>query len=508
MKILLIYPQYPETFWGLKYALKFIAKKAALPPLGLVTVAAMLPRDWERKLVDMNASALTDAQLEWADFAFISAMTIQEKSTREVIDRCKKKGLKIVAGGPLFTTHSSDFEMLVDHLVLGEAEGSIPALLANLEKASSQQVSDRYVYKCEDWPDIRQTPPPEWSLIDLKKYDTIGIQYSRGCPFDCDFCDIVILNGENPRQKNKDQILTELETLYQLGWRGSVFFVDDNFIGNKALLKKELLPALINWLKQKNYPFHFNTETSINLADDEELMQLMGQAGFDKVFVGIETPHEESLAECNKFHNQNRDLVASVKKMQNHGFEVMGGFIIGFDNDPPSIFEKQIHFIQKSGIITAMVGLLTAVRGTSLYQRLESENRLIHEATGNNTDFTLNFIPKMNREILVNGYRKVLKTIYTPREYYKRVITFMKEFKPFPRRKKIRIKRADVWIFAKTIWHLGIKNKGRFYYWKLLSWTILRRPRLFGNAITYAIVGFHFRKMFVAQTVTSSIQSR
>lgn len=493
MKILLIYPQYPETFWGFKYALKFVSKKATLPPLGLLTVAAMLPRAWEKKLVDLNVSSLTDTDLEWADFAFISAMTIQEKSTREVIDRCRKKKLKTVAGGPLFTTQSKDYEPLVNHLVLGEAEGSLPPFLADLEKGSARQV-----YTCTDWPDIRKSPSPDWSLINLKKYDSIGIQYSRGCPFNCDFCDILILNGQTPRPKSKEQVLAELEGLHRQGWRDGVFFVDDNFIGNRGVLKRELLPGLVDWMKQRKHPFHFFTETSINLADDEKLMQLMGQAGFNKVFVGIETPHEESLAECNKYHNQNRDLLASVKKMQNHGFEVQGGFIIGFDNDPPSIFEKQIRFIQQSGIMTAMVGLLTAFQGTPLYKRMEDENRLIHDSSGDNTDFSLNFIPKMNKEILLNGYRGVLKTIYAPKEYCKRVITFMKEFKPFPNRKTMRISMVELRAFARSIWHLGIKNKGRWYYWKLLSWTMLRRPRLFGKAVTYAILGFHFRKIFAA----------
>jgi radical SAM superfamily enzyme YgiQ (UPF0313 family) len=426
-------------------------------------------------------------------------MSVQAQSAREVIACCRDKGLKIAAGGPLFTTQSHDFENSVDHLVLGEAEGILPSFLADLQNGSA-----RKIYRCEGWPDISQTPIPDWSLINVKNYDSIGIQYSRGCPFNCDFCDILVLNGQNPRQKSKEQILNELESLYQLGWRDGIFFVDDNFIGNRAILKNELLPALVDWIKKRNYPFHFFTETSINLADDEILMQLMGQAGFNKVFVGIESPHEESLAECHKSLNQHRDLVSSVKKLQNHGFEVMGGFIIGFDNDPPSIFEKQIRFIQKSGIITAMVGLLMVFRGTPLYRRMEMENRLLNETTGNNTDLSLNFIPKMNKESLVNGYREVIKTIYAPREYYKRVITFLKEFKPFPNHgKKKHITLVELLAFARTIWHLGIKNKGRIYYWKLLTWTALRRPQLFGRAVTYAIMGFHFRKMFKIQTLKS-----
>ncbi len=489
MKILLVYPQYPETFWSFKYALKFISKKAAFPPLGLLTVAALLPQEWEKKLVDMNVTGLTDAHLDWADLVFISAMVAQKKSARETIQKCKVKGLKVVAGGPLFTTQSSEFDS-VDHLVLNEAEETLADFLKDLENNSA-----RHIYKSNDWPDIRESPSPEWQLINMKKYESMSIQYSRGCPFNCEFCDIRLLNGEKPRRKSKDQVLEELEALYRRGWRGGVFFVDDNFIGNRAVLKKQLLPALIDWMEQKKHPFHFYTEASINLADDEDLIRLMARAGFDKVFIGIETPHEESLTECNKYTNKNRDLMANVKKIQGHGLEVQGGFIIGFDHDPPSIFEKQINFIQQSGIVTAMVGLLTAVKGTRLYQRLNQENRLLSTSSGNNTDFSLNFIPKMNMENLINGYRKVLQTIYSPKDYYKRVITFLKEFKPILKKRRKKLQLSYLGAFLKSIWRLGIVGRERLYYWKLLFWTTWRRPRLLGQAVKFAIFGFHFRKI-------------
>lgn len=492
MKVLLVYPQYPETFWSFKYALKFISKKAAFPPLGLLTVAALLPREWEKKLVDMNVTGLTDAHLDWADLVFISAMAAQKKSAQETIQRCKTKGLKVVAGGPLFITQSNEFDQ-VDHLVLNEAEGSLPEFLQDLENGNA-----RPVYRSQDWPDIQKTPSPEWQLINMKKYESMNIQYSRGCPFNCEFCDIRILNGEKPRRKSKDQVLEELEALYRKGWRGSVFFVDDNFIGNRAVLKKHLLPSLIDWMERKKHPFHFYTEVSINLADDEDLMQLMARAGFEKVFVGIETPHEESLTECNKYTNKNRDLMANVKKIQGHGLEVQGGFIIGFDHDPPSIFEKQIRFIQQSGIVTAMVGLLTAVKGTRLYQRLKTENRLLSSSSGNNTDFSLNFIPKMNMETLIDGYRKVLQTIYSPKDYYKRVKTFLKEFKPSFKKRRKKFHLSYLGAFFKSIWRLGIIGKERLYYWRLLFWTTWRRPRLLGQAVKFAIFGFHFRKIFGA----------
>jgi len=329
----------------------------------------------------------------------------------------------------------------------------------------------------------------------MRKYAAMSIQYSRGCPFNCEFCDIIVLNGHKPRTKSKEQILEEVEILYTRGWRGGVFFVDDNFIGNRKRLKVEILPFLVDWMKQKKYPFHFLAEASINLSDDEELMQLMVKAGFRKVFIGIETPNEDSLAECNKYQNKNRDLIACVKKIQDAGLEVQGGFIVGFDNDPPSIFERQISFIQKSGIVTAMVGLLNAPRGTRLYHRLKKENRLLKDTSGDNTDCSLNFIPKMNVEALINGYRKILHTIYSPKCYYERVMKFLREYRPEQLKTRTSLKYSYFKAFLKSIWVLGIKGKERLYYWRLISWTLIRRPRFLSLAISFAIYGFHFRKI-------------
>jgi len=489
LKILLVYPQYPDTFWSFKHALKIVSKKASFPPLGLLTIAAMLPNEWEKKLVDMNVTTLTDEDLEWADYVFISAMVVQQDSVREIITRCKKLNAKIVAGGPLFTTGYEEFDG-VDHFVLGEAEVTLAPFLADLEKGKA-----KHIYTSTERPDISKTPIPLWSLINMNKYSSMPIQYSRGCPFDCDFCDIIILNGHKPRTKNKDQVLAELEALYNQEWHGSVFIVDDNFIGNKRKLKTEILPAIIKWMEEKKHPFILFTEASINLADDEELMRLMVEAGFNQVFVGIETPNEESLAECNKFTNINRDLVASVKKMQNHGLEVQGGFIVGFDSDPLSIFRSQISFIQRSGIVTAMVGLLNAPRGTRLYQRLKKENRLLKGISGDNTDCSINFIPKMNHETLINGYKHIVQTIYAPKQYYERVKTFLKEYKPQKRKGASRIQFYHIRAFFKSMWVLGVKEKGRRYYWKLFVSTLLRRPRSFPLSISLAVYGLHFRKV-------------
>ena len=493
MKILLVYPQYPDAFWSFKHALKFISKKAAFPPLGLLTVAAMLPEEWQKKLVDMNITTLTDEDIKWADYVFISAMIVQQKSVKEVIAQCGELHAKIVAGGPLFTTGYEQFNLGdVDHLVLGEAEDTLPLLLEDLQKGCAQ-----HIYESNEHPEITETPIPLWELVDMGKYASMNVQYSRGCPFNCEFCDIVILNGHRPRTKDKSQLIAEFEALYGQGWRSSVFIVDDNFIGNKRKLKEETLPAMVEWSQKRKYPFRFFTEASINLADDEELMQLMTKAGFDTVFVGIETPNEESLVECSKFQNVNRDLVASVKKMQNYGLEVQGGFIVGFDSDPVSIFKSQINFIQKSGIVTAMVGLLNAPPGTRLYHRLKKENRLLPYGSGDNTDGTMNFIPKMNQETLITGYKNVVKTIYSAKPYYERIKTFLEEYKPQKPRKAAegKIHFYEIKALIKSMWVLGVKEKGRRHYWGLFSSTLLRKPRLFPLFITLTVYGFHFRKV-------------
>lgn len=491
MRILLVYPKYPETFWSFKHALKFVGKKAAFPPLGLLTVASLLPEKWKKKLVDMNIQKLEDEDLKWADMVFITAMIVQKESVKEIIKRSKKLGKRIVAGGPLFTTGFREFIEDIDHFVLGEAENTLSLFLKDFKNGCLKQI-----YTPNEWPDIKKTPIPLWALIDMRKYASMSIQYSRGCPFNCEFCDIIILNGHTPRTKTKEQILVELETLYQKGWRDNVFFVDDNFIGNKEKLKKEILPAMIKWMEEKKHPFSFNTEVSINLSDDEVLMKLMVKAGFNIVFVGIETPDENSLKECNKFQNRNRDLIACIRKIQNHGLQVQGGFIVGFDSDTPSIFSRQIRFIQQSGIVTAMVGLLNAPPKTRLYQRLKRAGRILRHPSGDNTDCSINFVPKMNQKILMNGYKRILKTIYTPKYYYQRVITFLKEYNPPKKIKRIRFHLYHLKAFSRSIWKLGIKEKERIYYWKLFFWCLFSRPRFLPLAITFSIYGFHFRKVF------------
>lgn len=493
MNILLVYPRYPETFWSFKHALKFIAKKAAFPPLGLLTVASMLPSGWNKKVVDMNTDHLRDKDLAWADYVFVSAMDIQRESACQVIKKCRELGKKVVAGGPLFHASYEDFDD-VDHFVLGEAESTLALFLLDLARGKLQRV-----YQSDEWPDIRRSPAPAWNLVDIRKYATLSVQYCRGCPHNCEFCDVVLLNGHTPRTKDTGQLLEELDVIYRLGYRGSVFLVDDNFIGNKRKLKEATLPAIIKWGKEKGYPFTFFTQTSINLADDEELMVLMADAGFTTVFVGIETPEDESLGECGKSQNRSRDLVASVKTLQNHGLQVQGGFIVGFDSDPSNIFEKQINFVQQSGIVTAMVGLLNAPKGTRLYKRLMGENRLLQAASGDNTDFSLNFVPKMNKETLIKGYGQILASIYSQRQYYDRIRMLLREHKPVIHGRR-RVSLGDLRALVRTTWYLGIREKGRRHYWRIVGSTLLKRPRSLPMVLTLAVYGYHFRKLIEGRT--------
>lgn len=488
MKILMVYPNAPTTFWSLENTLKFIARKAVQPPLGLLTIASSLPGEWEKRLVDMNVSPLADEQILWADYVFLSGMSINQQGFENTVARCNQLGVKVVAGGPFATMRHEEIQG-VDHFVLNEAEITLPLFLEDLKNGRPKKV-----YKTDDHPSIRETPIPQWDLIEMKKYATMALQYSRGCPYNCEFCNITALFGRRPRTKDTAQFLAELESLYLVGWRGNVFIVDDNFIGDKKKLKSDFLPALVEWSKSHGYPFIYSTEVSIELADEDELRQLMVRAGFRMIFVGIETPVEESLAECGKIQNRKRDMVESVKKMQREGFDVTGGFIVGFDNDRLDVFDRQIRFIQQSGIVTAMVGLLNAPRGTRLFKRLHSENRITDASKGDNVSTFLNFIPKMNRLTLVEGYRNLLRTIYSQRAYFERSKTFLAEYQLPPALSPKAVKRRML-VILKIIWKLGFIERGKQYFWRLLLHVIHNYPQKFSQAMQIAIYGFHFRKV-------------
>lgn len=497
MNALLIYPKCPDTFWSFKDVIKFISKRATQPPLGLLTVAAMLPEAWAVRLVDMNVAPLREEDLRWADVAFISAMAIQKISASDVIARCADAGVTTVAGGPLFTANAEDYAE-VDHLVLNEAEATLPLFLEDFEQGRAAAC-----YRSDEFLALERTPVPRYELLDMRKYASMNIQYSRGCPFDCEFCDISVLFGRKVRTKPPERLIVELERLYTLGWRGDVFFVDDNFIGHKRKLKTETLPAMIDWMQARGNPFIFSTEASIDLSDDDELMTLMVQGGFDSVFVGIETIEDDALVECGKLQNRHRDLLACVKRIQKSGLLVSAGFILGFDSDQPSVFERLRIFIQTSGIVSAMVGLLNAPKRTRLYRRLEKEGRLLTDHTGDNTDLSMNFEPRMDRETLLSGYGKVIAGIYAPAPYYARVMQFLREFRP-PRRKR-RQRRGARWLMGcaisltKANVRLGLIGKERWHSWRLFFWTLFRRPGLLPLALSLAVYGHHFRKSFEGQ---------
>ncbi len=486
MNILLIYPEFPETFWSFNYALSFVGKKSAFPPLGLLTVASLLPEEWHKRLVDVNVDKLTDKDLLWADMAFIGSMAVQRKSAENIIARCKAANLKVVAGGPLFTSEPDAYEE-VDHLVLDEAECTLPAFLADLADGQPKKV-----YRASGFCDLKDTPAPSWNLVKMKRYASLNIQFSRGCPFNCEFCNVTTLFGHQSRIKTPQQVITDLDRMYASGWRGSIFFVDDNFIGNKAFLKAHLLPALIQWREGKKGCVFF-TEASINLADDQELLDMMARAGFDSVFIGIESPDEVSLTECHKTQNKNRDLLESVKIIHRSGLQVMGGFIVGFDSDMPSIFQRQIDFIQKSGIVTAMVGMLQAPPGTRLFDRLQGESRLVDTFSGDNVDGTTNIIPRMGIDRLLDGYQSIMKQIYSPKSYYRRIRTLMRELKAPQIYQPINTQRFL--SFFRTAFRLGVLGKERFQYWHLIAWTLTRMPRQLPLAVTLAIYGYHYRKI-------------
>jgi radical SAM superfamily enzyme YgiQ (UPF0313 family) len=488
MKVLLVYPEFPDTYWSFRHALRFEGKGSAFPPLGLLTVAAMLPGTWEQRLVDMNVRRLEEADIEWADIVFASAMIVQKDSLERVIRLCKTQGKPVVVGGPYVSTSTEQLPD-ADHIFVGEAETTLPEFVHDLELGIA-----RRVYKAAERPSLTNTPVPHFQLAELSRYSAMSVQYSRGCPFNCEFCDIIEIYGRVPRTKTNEQVLSELDTLRSLGWRGQVFIVDDNFIGNKRNVKK-LLPKLIEWSERHGHPFLFVTEASVNLAEDDQLLEMMRRAHFRRVFLGIETPVEESLKEAQKGQNTRRDLLESVKKIQAYGIEVMAGFIVGFDNDPEDIFERQIDFIRESAIPLAMVGLLTALPDTQLWRRLEREGRMLKESTGNNTDGSLNFIPVMDKTRLVEGYQKILRTIYSPAEYYQRALDCLSHLThegPEPHRGSMM---SSLTAFTRVVLTLGVRDRERVEFWRYLKRATISHRKYFAHAITLAAMGYHFRKL-------------
>jgi radical SAM superfamily enzyme YgiQ (UPF0313 family) len=502
MNALLIYPKFPDTYWSFKHALKFVGKRAAQPPLGLMTVAALLPGAWKKRLVDINVERLRDRDLAWADVVLLSGMHIQRPSLLEIIERCRARGVRTVVGGPIASSVPAA-ELKADHVVIGEAESLIAGLALDLEQGTAKPV-----YQANERPPMETSPLPDLSLIKMNRYSTMAVQYSRGCPFNCEFCDIIEIYGRRPRTKAVAQVLAELDQLRAAGWREAVFIVDDNFIGNKARAK-ELCVALAEWRSRYKTSFDFNTEASLNMADDPELMQLMKDAGFISVFLGIETPDESGLIASNKLQNTRRSLLESVATIQSYGMQVMGGFILGFDTDREDIFDRMVDFIQKSGIPIAMVGLLQAMPGTQLFRRLWREGRILDAGSGDNTFCgRLNFLPCMDAAKLVQGYREVLKRIYNCEAYYDRVKLYLSRTHARAGKGNTRqrwLTRSNARALVTSIVRQGVFGRQRWSYWRFVLTVATRYRHCVGAAMTLAVMGYHFQVM--TQRLSKAIDS-
>ena len=483
--ILLVYPEIPTTYWSFDHALPFIGKKSSLPPLGLMTVAAMLPRKYDVRLIDLNVTTLEREDIEKADIVFVSAMIVQKQSFEEIAALCREYNRPVVAGGPYPISSYQEIEG-VDFFVLDEAELTLPRFLADLEAGHPQKL-----YRDSGKPEITGTPVPRFDLIDVSAYDSMPLQYSRGCPYNCEFCDIIEMFGHVQRTKTAEQFLRELDAVNESGFRGSVFIVDDNFVGNHRKVK-QLLRSVVSWQKRHGFPFAFFTEASIDLAQDDELLDLMVEAGFSMVFVGIETPDEATLAYTQKRQNLKSPILESVEKIQRRGIEVTGGFILGFDTDAPDIFDRQISFIQQAGIPIAMVGLLNALPNTQLWRRLEQEGRLKRgSTTGNNTHtLGMNFVPRMPESDLIDGYKRVLSELYSPKRYFERCITLLGRLSP-----ETKTVRSTSWVEIRALLLSLLKQGFSSYglrYWRYLLTALWTRPGLFPDAVAFAIKGYHF----------------
>ena len=488
---LLVYPRQPPTYWGSDFALDIVGVKSAFPPLGLLTIAAMFPPGYDLRVVDMNVTSLDDSDLEWADIVFTSTMIVQRISLEKVIERCNRAGVPVVAGGPHPTTFHDEIDG-VSHFVLDEAEENFPEFLRDLASGNAKTI-----YRAPGKPDVTRTPVPRFDLIDMNGYYSMGVQFSRGCPFDCEFCDIIKLYGQVPRTKSPDQVLQEFDTIYELGWRGPVFLVDDNFIGNKREAMR-LLPEIAAWQKERGHPFTLSTEASVNLARMDELMDIMIDAGFDTVFLGIETPNPKALLKTKKPQNvSKRDdnyLFNAVRTIQGKGMQVQGGFILGLDGDDEGVFDAQIEFIREAGIPVAPIYLLTALRGTDMYERLRRENRLIDVPIGTSAT-TLNFKTEMDQATLIEGYMRVTATLYDPslENYLERCMTLLKNLKFVPHLYKPKSRNA---VFADL---MGVRSRLSAEqlpaFTNFIAKVSKEHPSMLPKAVRLAAMGYHFEKI-------------
>jgi radical SAM superfamily enzyme YgiQ (UPF0313 family) len=489
MNVLLFSPIFPKTFWSFERVLKLIGRQVLLPPLGLVTVAAMLPQNWNFRLVDRNVRFESEADWQWADLVVISAMMVQKEDFLHLIREGVRRGKKVAVGGPYPTSLPEDaLEAGAQYLVLDEGELTIPMFLAALERGD-----ERGIFRSAEKPDVTQTPVPRFDLLELDAYDSMSVQFSRGCPFQCEFCDIIVLYGRKPRTKTPEQLLAELQALLDLGWNRSIFMVDDNFIGNQRNVKR-LLRVLGPWMAERGYPFRFTTEASVNLAEDPELMELMVEAGFDSVFLGIETPDEESLALTQKFQNNRQPLSEACRKITRSGLRLLAGFIIGFDGEKTGAGRRIIDFVERTAIPDAMFSMLQALPGTALWHRLEKENRLIAQGTGMNQSTLINFVPTRPVEEIAEEYVQAFWELYEPARFLRRCYRHALELGMPKGKRPFKLPDLpELRGLLKIIWLQGVQRpQTRKLFW-VQAWNILRsNPQALGPYLTVCAHGEHF----------------
>lgn len=503
MRVLLIYPLFPTSFWSFEKVLELVDRKALLPPLGLITVAAILPQDWEFRLVDRNVRTETEADWEWADLVVLSGMIVQQDDFCDKIREAKRRGKPVAVGGPYATALSHEVaEAGADYLVLDEGEITLPMFVEALERGEKSGT-----FRADgEKPDVTQTPIPRYDLLDLEAYDNLSIQFSRGCPFQCEFCDIIVLYGRKPRTKTPEQLLAELQAIYDLGWRRTIFMVDDNFIGNKRNVKR-LLRELQPWMEEHGHPFALNTEASVDLAADEELMDLMVKCGFNSVFLGIETPDEGSLEVTRKYQNVRDPLADSVDKITRSGLRVMAGFIVGFDGEKTGAGDRIVEFVERTAIPTAMFSMLQALPDTALWHRLEREGRLIGQSANINQTTLMNFQPTRPIEEIAREYIDGFWKLYDPETFLDRTYRhFMKLGEPF-RKGMLRAPTFVVFRALATVaWRQGVVRKTRWKFWRYLFSILRHNPRVFDHYLSVCAQGEHF--LVYRQIVKDSVEEQ
>jgi len=490
LKVLMVWPRFPSSFWSFDGILDLVPIETDQPPLGLLTVAALCPKNWTLRLIDRSFEDLLDTDILWADLVMVSGMRVQKDDIRETLLRARALGKRTMIGGPFASSEPELLLSLADHLVVGEPDEIFHEIAADVERGSAKRL-----YVVKDKPDVSKTPPPRFDLLKIEKYASMAVQFSRGCPFQCEFCDIITIYGRKPRTKRPSQLLAELDVLFELGWREQVFIVDDNFIGNHKLAL-ELALKLEEWQKSHDYALLFYTEASIDLAQRPGLIEAMVKANFFYVFIGIESPSPKSLIEAKKFQNLRRDPLESIRFIQSEGLWVTAGFIIGFDSDTEEIFEQQRDFIERAAIPWAMAGFLQAPPSTPLFDRMLKEGRLLMESTATSNFDPPNFRTLLPLSVLLEGNRGILVSLYGASAFYDRCYRSLLQWNSRKPQKPPEIPLLPtLGIVVRSIVHQGILSSYRKAYWKFLlrlaaRWSL--NPPKFSLGFAMLLSGHHF----------------